>query len=53
MVIRWPGCYVPAIPPKKAMGNLEKEFIEDRRIQLEIFCRNVAAIKHLYYSQEF
>jgi hypothetical protein len=32
---RWPGCYVPAIPSKKMVGNMDAHFIEDRRVGLE------------------
>jgi hypothetical protein len=31
MLIRWPGIYIPEIPPKKALGNMNKEFIEKRK----------------------
>lgn len=23
LVLRWPGCYVPPVPPKKAVGNMD------------------------------
>ena len=29
--MRWPGCYVPAIPEKKLVNNSDSEFLEDRR----------------------
>lgn len=34
MLNRWPGCYVPAIPSKKMVGNMDSQFIEDRRVNL-------------------
>jgi hypothetical protein len=27
---RWPGVYIPNIPPKKTVGNTEGKFIEKR-----------------------
>jgi hypothetical protein len=50
MLSRWPGCYVPPIPSKKMVGNMDAHFIEDRRIGLELFLLNLALIKHLWYS---
>lgn len=53
LVNRWPGCYIPPIPPKKTVGNKESTFIEDRRRFLDKFCKQVADIPYLYYSEEF
>jgi hypothetical protein len=53
MVKRWPGVYVPPIPEKKSMGNLDAKFIEERRKQLEKFCLKVAELPHLFYADEF
>ena len=35
LIIKWPGCYIPPIPPKKAVGNMEKEFVYERTKQLD------------------
>jgi len=53
LVERWPGCFIPSMPPKKAVGNLTIEFIEKRRIHLEEFCKRIASLPYLYYSEEF
>ena len=53
MVKRWPGVYVPPIPEKKAVGNMDSKFIEERRSLLEKFCLKVAQLPHLFYSDEF
>ena len=29
-VSKWPGCYIPPLPPKKALGNMGKDFIDER-----------------------
>jgi hypothetical protein len=50
---RWPGCYIPPLPEKKAIGNLDLKFIEDRRKFLEYFCQKIAEIPYLYYAEEF
>lgn len=47
---RFPGVFVPAIPPKKATGNLELQFIEDRRRYLEYFLKELSKLKYLWYS---
>jgi hypothetical protein len=36
---RWPGLFVPAIPPKKAVGNKNVLFIVERRYFLERFIK--------------
>ena len=53
LVKRWPGCYVPPVPPKQSMGNMNLKFVEHRRLHLEEFCVAIAKIEHLYYSEEF
>ena len=53
LVHRWPGCFVPPLPPKKLVGNTESIFIEERCLGLDIFMKNVARLKHLWYSSEF
>ena len=53
LITRWPGCFVPAIPPKQATGNHDAIFIETRRKSLEEFLKQVADIKHIYESDEF
>ena len=53
LITRWPGCFVPAIPPKQATGNHDLIFIEQRRKALEEFLKQAADIKHIYESDEF
>lgn len=53
MLVKWPGCFIPSLPPKKAVGNLDQEFIEERREALNRFCEQITKLKHLHYSQEF
>ncbi len=36
---RWPGLFVPCIPPKKAVGNKDVRFIVERRYFLERFMK--------------
>ena len=33
----WPGIYIPNIPPKKAVGNKDIEFVIERMYFLERF----------------
>lgn len=50
---RWPGCYVPPIPSKSALGNNEPKLIEDRKRFLQYFLEQIAKLRHLYFSDEF
>jgi len=50
---RWPGVYIPAIPEKKAFGNKDDEFVEERRSLLERFLQEIAKHNYLVNSQEF
>lgn len=50
---KWPGCYIPPVPPKQFIGNLSSKFIEARRHQLEYFVQNTSSISFLYTSPEF
>ena len=36
---RWPGLFIPGIPPKKAVGNKDVKFIIERRYFLERFIK--------------
>ena len=37
----------------KIKGNLDNEFIEERRKFLQNFCRKMTELPHLFYSEEF
>ncbi|CAD8189257.1 unnamed protein product [Paramecium octaurelia] len=50
---RWPGCYVPPIPAKQALGNNEQKVVEDRKRFLQYFLEQVAKLRHIYFSDEF
>ena len=48
----WPGVYIPNVPPKKAMGNKDIEFVVERRYYLERFFMQLADIEYLRTSDE-
>ena len=65
---RWIGFFIPAIPPKQAIvstlyhksnlmvcvqGNMDKEFILERKQMLNLFIRNLAKYEFLTESEEF
>jgi hypothetical protein len=50
---RWPGSYVPALPPKRMIAKTTPNFVEQRRKQYEMFCQKLSEIPYLYYSPEF
>lgn len=49
---RWPGVYIPRIPPKKITGNMDKKTIKTRMRLLNRFCLNLSNINYLYTSEE-
>ena len=50
---RWPGYYIPAIPPKKALGNMETDFIRSRLAHLDNFVKQLGQYEFLIESFEF
>lgn len=50
--LRWPGIPFPQLPPKKAIGNKDIKFINERRFYLERFLKKMASFPFLINSQE-
>lgn len=50
---RWPGVYIPPISPKKALGNKDDKFLEERKHFLERFLILTSKIEHIIKSDEF
>ena len=50
---RWPGCYVPSIPEKKILNQNNEQFVEERRILLERFMKEIAKYDYIVFSKEF
>jgi PX domain len=50
---RFLGLYVPPIPEKKAMGNTDNFFVEERMFYLNKFIKDVCLLPYLYESAEF
>ncbi|CAG9332460.1 unnamed protein product [Blepharisma stoltei] len=53
LIDRWPGCFIPQIPPKQAIGNLDPQFIEQRRKLLEYFLTKSSSYSYIFRSPEF
>jgi hypothetical protein len=53
LVARWPGVYVPSIPPKQSVGNKKDKFVENRMYFLDRFLKKIGEIPHLINSKEF
>lgn len=49
---RWPGIYVPNIPHKKIVGNMDNEFISLRLKLINKFCLKISQLPHLFNSEE-
>ena len=52
LLARWPGVYVPRIPPKKLTKNTKRKMIKNRMRLLNRFCLNLSNIDYLYSSDE-
>ena len=52
LVERWPGVYIPNIPPKKAIGNLDGGIIETRKRILNKFCEKITKNSYLSEAEE-
>ena len=52
LVERWPGIFIPSIPPKKAVGNLEPKNVEHRMRKLNDFCYKLSHYSFLMNSEE-
>ena len=48
----WPGVYVPNIPPKKAVGNKDIEFVLERMYFLERFMMKLSDVNYLKNGPE-
>ena len=49
---RWPGVYIPNIPPKKVVGAHEQDFVDNRKEMLNRFCDKLSTIRYLFESEE-
>ena len=49
---RWPGIYIPRVPPKKIIGNMNPDMIKTRMRLLNRFLLNLSNIGYLYQSEE-
>ena len=52
LLSRWPGIYIPRIPPKKLTKNTSRKMIKNRMRLLNRFCLNLSNIDYLYSSDE-
>ena len=50
---RWPGIVLPQVPPKKAMGNKDIIFLQERRFYLERFLRKLSQYDFIINGEEF
>ena len=49
---RWPGVFIPNIPPKKVVGSTDKDTVEFRIEMLNIFLNKLSNIDYLFNSDE-
>jgi hypothetical protein len=50
---RWPGIPIPSVPPKKAIGNKDLVFIQERRFYLEQFLRKMTVFPFIVEGEEW
>ncbi len=53
LLTRWPGVYIPPISPKKAIGNKDDKFLDERKHFLQRFLLLTSKIDHIIKSDEF
>ena len=51
LVERWPGIYIPNLPPKVAVGNFEKKLIATRTRVINDFCHKISKFKFIVDSE--
>ena len=44
---RWPGIFLPRLPPKKAIGRYETRFLQERRYYLERYLRKIGQFEYI------
>jgi sorting nexin-1/2 len=49
---RYPGLYIPPIPPKKKNGNKNPEFVHERMFFLNMFMKTIATTLYLAKTPE-
>lgn len=49
---RWPGFYVPPIPPKKTVGKMENSVVSERMTLLNRFLTELADRHYFWESEE-
>lgn len=52
LVERWPGVYIPNIPEKKVVGNLDNLVIQKRMRLLNVFCLKLSHFKPIFECEE-
>lgn len=53
MMARWPGVYIPCLPPKHIAGNSDLKIVSERVKYLTYFLNCIAKVKYLFMSDEF
>ncbi|KAM3126990.1 hypothetical protein pb186bvf_020905 [Paramecium bursaria] len=52
LIHNWPGCFIPPIPQKKSIGNMDINVIKYRQKYLSIFMKKLITIDYLWQSKE-
>ena len=52
LVKRYPAFYIPPVPPKKAFGNKEEKYVQERWYMLNRFIQQCSALDFLWASDE-
>lgn len=52
LLSKWPGCYIPPLPPK-ALNSLEAKVVKERKKYLNRFCQKIADLSYLHYYDAY
>jgi len=52
LLAKWPGCYIPPLPPK-ALNSLEAKVVRERKKYLNRFCQKIAELPYLHYYEGY
>ena len=53
LIGRWPGIYIPSIPPKQQIKKTEAKLVKERHYFLDKFLKDCSTLPYIYESEEW